>query len=210
SDAVNYKYDGAGNMSTVSNNASVPVPYATFSGYNAFGQVGQISYYNEVNTTLTYTQDTNSRLQEMSTTTPGNGTVQDFVYGYDGNGNILAITDKVTAGNSQTFSYDWLNRLATARGPYGSINYNTDPAGNVQNPPNTANGAYSNGQTLVYDYDNRVTSINSTSFVYDYKGARVQKIDGPNITTYVSRLYDINTTNGVTKHIFAGGRRIAS
>lgn len=146
----------------------------------------------------------------MTTTTPGSGEVQDFVYGYDNNGNILTITDNVTPANSQTFSYDWLNRLATARGPYGTINYNTDPAGNVQNPPSTASGAYSSGQALVYDYDNRVTSINSTSFVYDDQGARVQKIDGPNITTYVSRLYDINTTNGVTKHIFAGGRRIAS
>ncbi|MFZ0929598.1 MAG: toxin TcdB middle/N-terminal domain-containing protein [Syntrophobacteraceae bacterium] len=211
SDAVNYKYDGAGNMSTVSNNAPVPVPYATFSGYNAFGQAGKIAYNNGMNTTLTYTQY-NSRLYELKTTTQGSNTpLQDFVYGYDGNGNILTIADNTPSANNQTFSYDWLNRLATAQGPYGSINYNTDPAGNVQNPPNTANGNYSNGQTLVYDYDNRVTSIGSTSFVYDYQGARVQKNDGANnITTYVSRLYDINTTNGVTKHIFAGGRRIAS
>ena len=41
-DPANYSYDGAGNMSAVSNSASVP--YASFSGYNALGQVGQIAY----------------------------------------------------------------------------------------------------------------------------------------------------------------------
>ncbi len=207
-DQANYAYDGAGNMSTVSNNAPVPVPYATFSGYNAFGQVGQISFQNGVNTSLTYDQY-NSRLQEMTTTTPGNGEVQDFVYGYDGNGNILTIADKVTSGNSQTFTYDWLNRLATAQGPYGPITYNTDEIGNIQTNLENPNQADRNSHTLTYDYDNRVTSIDSTSFVYDYQGARVQKTMGASVTTYVSKLYDV--TNGtVTKHIFAGGRRIAS
>jgi hypothetical protein len=83
--------------------------------------------------------------------------------------------------------------------------------GNVENPPDTSKPGWNGNQALVYDYDNRLLSIGSTSFTYDYSGARVKKqVNGADVMTYVSRLYDISTTNGVTKHIFAGGRRIAS
>ena len=91
-DQANYAYDEAGNMLSVSNSASVP--YATFSGFNAIGQPNRIGFYNGVNTTLTYDTYTN-RLTELSTTTPGDGKVQDFLYGYDNNGNIADITDNV-------------------------------------------------------------------------------------------------------------------
>ena len=37
----------------------------------------------------------------------------------------------------------------------------------------------------------------------------MQKASATSVTTYISRLYDI-TDGTVTKHIFAGGRRIAS
>src|SRR5271157_1412046 len=77
SDQANYAYDGAGNVITVSNIASVP--YAAFSNYNALGQVQQIAYQNGVNTTLKYDPATN-RLNELSSTANGSP-VQDFVYG---------------------------------------------------------------------------------------------------------------------------------
>src|SRR5271157_4428664 len=162
---------------------------------------------NGVTTTMTYNAATN-RLNELSSTANGSP-VQDFVYGYDDNGNITSIGDNV-GQNSQSFTYDWLNRLVTADGPYGNLTYNIDATGNVANP-DTANSNYKQQpQELTYDYDNRVTSAGSTTFVYDYAGARVQKTTGNNVTTYVSRLYDIKNTNEVSKHIFAGGRRIAS
>jgi RHS repeat-associated protein len=194
-------------MATVSNSAYVA--YASFSGYNAFGQPGLIGFQNGVKTTLTYDPYTN-RLSEMSTSTPGNGTVQDFVYSYDNDGNILTITDNVDPTRDQTFTYDRLSRLASATGAYGKITYSTDEVGNVANPPDTSDSAYRDDRALVYDYENRILSVGSTSFSYDYQGARVKKTNGIDITTYVSKLYEINTTGGVTKHIFAGGRRIAS
>ena len=69
-DQVNYGYDGAGNMSAVSNSASVP--YASFSGYNALGQVGQIAFQNNAITSFSY-YPLNNRLQELSTTAPEAG-----------------------------------------------------------------------------------------------------------------------------------------
>ena len=122
-DVVNYAYDGAYNMSSASNAASVN--YAAFSGYNARGQVGRIAFGNGAATTFSY-YASNNRLQELSTTSPGSGVVQDFVYGYDVIGNITSIADNVNTGNSQSFTYDSLNRLATANGAYGAVTFNVD------------------------------------------------------------------------------------
>jgi len=182
--------------------------YAALAGYNALGQVGQIAFpMNGVNTTFQYEQATN-RLHELTTTIPGSGTAQDFVYSYDNNGNIRTITDNVDPTQTQTFNYDWLNRLTTAQGAYGTLTYsltgNPDPTGDIDNP-GVSNSSYKQ-QALTYDYDNRVSSVNSTSFVYDYTGARVMK---NNTVTYVNNLYEIR--NGVAyKYIFAGGRRIVT
>ncbi len=129
-DQANYAYDGAGNMISVSNSASVP--YAAFSGYNALGQVGTIAYHNGVTTTITYNAATN-RLNELSST--ANGTlVQDFVYKYDYNANITSIGDNV-GQNSRSFTCNWLN---TTTGPYGSQIYNIDATGNVGNPDDSS------------------------------------------------------------------------
>lgn len=198
-------------MGVVSN--SVNVAYATFSGYNALGQPGQIAFQNGASTSLTY-YPLNNRLQEMSTTTPGNGKVQDFTYGYDNNGNILTIADNVTSANTQTFTYDWLNRLTTAQSqsyntPGNTINFNPDVTGNITTNAETGTADRNSVPAIVYDYDNRITGYGGTTFVYNYQGRRVKKI-GADATTYVSKLYDVNTTKGVTRHIFAGGRRIAS
>ena len=208
-DQVNYAYDRAGNMASVSNSSLVP--YAVFSNYNAFGQVKNIAFNNGVNSTLSYDPAT-SRLSELSTVSPVSGQAQDFTYNYDNNGNIMGITDHVNS-TAQTFTYDWLNRLSTANGPYGSLSYSPDATGDIANPEVASSR---NEQTLTYDYDNRVTSVSTggstlASFVYDYTGARVKKISygGTSITTYVNKLFEIR--NGIiTKHIFAGGSRIAS
>ncbi|MFH1232149.1 MAG: hypothetical protein V1709_11715, partial [Planctomycetota bacterium] len=64
-------------------------------------------------------------------------------YTYDQIGNITNITDNVSRNNSQNFSYDDVNRLMSAIGPYGSQNYSYDSIGNIQGrpePPKDENG----------------------------------------------------------------------
>ena len=159
-DFVNYAYDGAFNMTSASNSQVV---YASFSGYNALGQPGQIAFGNGSTTTFSY-YATNNRLLELTTTTPGSGTVQDFTYdSYDNNGNIKTITDHVNSGNTQTFTYDPLNRLATANGPYGLLTFNIDAVGNLGG--NADNGNRSSIPQLTYDYDNRVTGAGAAAYV---------------------------------------------
>lgn len=60
------------------------------------------------------------------------------------------------------------------------------------------------GKTLTYNYDNMPSSINSTTFVYDYSGHRVKK----NSTIYIGKLYEC-TGGSCSKYIFAGNNRIA-
>jgi RHS repeat-associated protein len=207
-DQVNYGYDPAGNISTVSNiNSSLT--YAAFTCYNAFGQVGNIAFGNNMSTAFSYEALTN-RLHELTTKTPASAVVQNFTYTYDCNGNILKITDNVDQTQTQTFHYDCLNRLTQAAGAYGAQNYNPDPAGNIENPQVAASA---NEQALVFDYDNRIESMTSggvsATFVYDYTGARVKKICCANVVTYISKLFEVRN-GSVMKHVFAGGRRIAT
>ena len=49
----------------------------------------------------------------------------------------------------------------------------------------------------------------STRFTYDSDGERVAKVGASGRTTYVGELYEVDAA-GATKHLFAGGQRIAS
>src|SRR5262249_36581572 len=57
-------------------------------------------------------------------------TVQNLSLGCDAKGNATSITDRLTPANSQTFTYDALNRLATASGAYGTVSYTYDADSN--------------------------------------------------------------------------------
>jgi RHS repeat-associated protein len=56
-----------------------------------------------------------------SITDHGTANIQYLSYGYDADNNPTSITDNVTAGNTQTLTYDLLDRLKSAIGTYGTI-----------------------------------------------------------------------------------------
>ncbi len=67
-----------------------------------------------------------------------------------------------------------------------------------------------NGQTdktITWTYDNKPSSINSTSFTYDYAGKRVKKA-GTSTTYYIDPVLE-HAAGTYTSYIFAGGTRIA-
>lgn len=208
-ETVSYTYDPDLNLSGVTG-------YASFSGFNAAGQPGNINFQNTAGTSFTWYPE-NCRLKTLSTTLPRDGRVQNFLYQYDANGNIRYLIDQDISAKTQEFIYDGLNRLTSASSASYqevSIDYAPDEVGNIKPEPAPATGLTSRlGQVLTYDYDNRVTSISmqgvTTSFVYDAQGARVKKISGSSTTTYIGKLYEIKD-GALTKHIFAGGRRIAT
>jgi RHS repeat-associated protein len=224
---VYYLYDSGGNIQQVPG-------FAAYSGYNALGQIGTVTYNNGITTTYSYYSSSDhpewlNRLKSIKTG-PSN-TLQNLTYTYDAKGNISTITDTNGGNGYQTLSYDHLDRLTQAQSSvYPTITYNYDQIGNMTYNSQVGNYYYnasrphavyqvgSNsygydangnmtsapGKTLTYNYDNRPSSINSTTFVYDYSGHRVKK----NTTIYIGKLYEC-TGGSCTKYIFAGSNRIA-
>jgi hypothetical protein len=65
---------------------------------------------------------------------------------------VQAITDAVTAGNSQSFGYDSLQRLSTASGGYGGFGFTYDGDGNQLSQTagaTTTNYGYGSGSDLL-------------------------------------------------------------
>jgi RHS repeat-associated protein len=124
--------------------------------------------------------------------------VQDLAYGYDAADNITSITDAITSGRSQTFTYDSLFRLKTAAatGTYGSITYNYDDVGNRTSVVDGAG-------TESYSTDtssNRLLSatLGSTTRSFSYDGAGNITADATGSTTYGLAYNKANRLAGVS------------
>ena len=117
--SVTYKADAAATAQTVASNIT----------YLPFGPVSSLTLGNGVD--VTYTYDLDYRLTRIQAQAPGGGAMlQDLTLAFDGSGNITGITDAVDAARTQSLSYDLLNRLTQAIGPWGTDDYTYDPVGN--------------------------------------------------------------------------------
>jgi RHS repeat-associated protein len=127
---INYTYDSQGRISGVTSQAdgkAKPVTLASNVTYEPFGPLASLTYGNGLVMTRTYNADYQiTGITTKSATT----TVQSLSLGYDVNGNVASIIDNLTPGESQTFTYDALNRLTTATGPYPTITYTYDADSN--------------------------------------------------------------------------------
>jgi RHS repeat-associated protein len=163
----------------------------------------------------------------------GGNDIQNVRHTWDAGGNLSTRQD-VLASETETFSYDSLDRLTAVSGAYTySVSY--DEIGNITN----LNGnAYSYGskphavtsvgstscvydsngnmttrgaQTITWDVENRPTTVTGgASFVYDGDGNRVKKTEGGETTLYINKCYEKNLTTGViTSSYYLGDRLIA-
>jgi RHS repeat-associated protein len=131
---------------------------------------------------------------------------QNLSYGYDGKGNITAITDSPTHFHtgtiSQTFTYDALDRLATAAGTgtnWYNHNYQYDRIGNITYK-SEAGASGSNTFTYTYDYPIRphaVKTVTTDSPVYndpliniEYNYDQKPKLIKRNLVDYIRFTYD--------------------
>ena len=97
--------------------------------------------------------------------------------------------------NSRVGSYDYDPDHPHAVLHAGTNSYTYDDNGNMTG---------GEVRTFVWDYDNRPTSINGITMVYDYKGQRVKK----GSTKYIDKFYECTGSN-CTMYIFGGRSRIA-
>ena len=137
-------------------------------------------------------------------------------WNYDALGNI---DSKVLDGQTWDYSYDQTKVHAVVGVTINSNAYgfSYDANGNLTSGIDLTDPANPGTRTITWNADNMPTQIVHTgsqtitsSFLYDGSGVRSRKTDsGGGATYYVGDHYEI-TDGTATKHIFAGGMRIAS
>ncbi len=115
---VTFNYNAQGKLESIPG-------IITGMNYNAKGQLAQKTCANGLDTVYSY-YPLNQRLEQIKC-----AGIQDFEYSYDDVGNILSIKDK-TAGLTETFTYDDLDRLATAGDSEYSAGYEYNAIGNLE------------------------------------------------------------------------------
>ncbi len=139
--------------------------------YEPFGPMTALTYGNGLTESRTY--DKAYRLTGIDV--PG---VMQWSLTDDANDNITNIADALNSGDSQTFTYDPLNRLATAQGSYASQSYHYDLDGNRTSLTEAGTvESYSYGSA-----SNRLLTAGTQPFQYDAAGNTVS--DGLHTYTY--------------------------
>jgi len=195
-DAVSTTYNG--DTITLANNLSYR-PFGIAKGMNtgAGGTVNNIF-------------DLSGRL-----TVANPGADKEKTYTYDNNGNLTSVTAPNTPWYNRTYTYDALNRLDHAEGPYGIIDYTYDDIGNrltkVENSQ-TASYTYFPGTNklqevtgpliFTYDANGNITGIGNKILTYN-QSKRLIRVE-ENGTTLGEYTYNglgqrvIKTANDVT------------
>jgi len=155
-----------GTTTTLINNLSY-LPFGPASGMNMGAGSGVTNVFDELYRTIV--------------TNPGAETER--TYTYDANSNLASINITNDVSKDKTFTYDAMNRLEHAEGPYGIIDYTYDGVGNRLTK-------VVNDQTTTYTYvtgTNRLQEITGpVSYTYDSNG---------NITGVGSRVLTYNQNN---------------
>jgi len=150
----------------------------------------------------TYTYDDLNRL--LSASLPG---VYSHAWTYNNIGNMLTRNDN--NGNVSYLYNDAAHKHAVTQ--VGANYFCYDANGNMTRR-NATSSSCTNGDSLSYDKENRLTSItvgaNTTTYVYDGDGNRVKKTANGVSTFYVGNHYEV--TSGIaTKYYYFGKQRVA-
>lgn len=234
-------YDGTGKIISVSYPDSSSITYV----YDNFNRVSQVKAGNNEllsltynlddsiasksecngNSSVSYTYDFRGWTTSIIGRDRGSNVFFSLAYIYDGVGNVVSIRDNVGSAGTESYYYDWLNRLTRAIGAWGTINYGYDSVGNRLWINDGINQTYSYSTynkltsdstwNYAYDRDGNVIWKNSTTlntkfnYVYNSFGQMISVVKWVNgiSTTIASYSYDANgararTTEGSTTNDF--------
>jgi len=162
---VNISIDPMNRATTVKTGSTT---FATIA-YRPDSKISSIVYGNGVQSMYKY--DVRARPSEIKVV-QGQSTLLDLNYSYDNTGNVISI-------GTESYAYDYLNRLTTGTGGWGTIKYGYDGVGNrlwlYQSPTNT---------TYTYGSYDRLSSAGSSSYTYDNNGNRITQLAGGTTTRY--------------------------
>jgi RHS repeat-associated protein len=182
--------------------------------YRPFGPASALTYGNGIAETRTYDED--YRATKIASA------IQSFNYGWNETNTLKGLTDGLTTGNSQTFSYDVLSRLVGASGPYGALSYSYDANGNRTSE---TSAAVSDGlgaiTAFTYNQEGRLSGAASGSqllaqYTYDAFGQRAARTNTASGTTlYQYGLGNLleetdGQGNAQVDYIYLGSRPVAT
>ena len=194
-------------MSAKPAGASSATTIASLINHLPYGPLKYIGYGNSYSETWFFDLDyraTGLTANAGSITAPA---LISFGYSYDAANNVRTITDYVTSGNTETLTYDVLNRLKTAVGGYGSYTYTWDNVGNLtaqQLGSTTTNYTYTTGSNRLSAADSTAVSTNAngnitaipvvsggTAATFSYsKANRLSAVSGGASTAITGIVYD--------------------
>jgi len=165
-------------------------PVVTYTATENPGEFSRLTG-NNVRDIGTYDLSTHTPLS-LKTILPVSGQegqiIRNLHYTFDATGNITAITDHLNAANTQFFTYDGLNRLTSAVGPYGSLSYFFSKGGKLlrktgvqqefADSTNSQAVTRSGSTVLSYDHNGNLTQRNGDHFRYDAENRMTQAIVG--------------------------------
>jgi RHS repeat-associated protein len=201
---VTYAYDNADQITTVWTIPAGGMQEAVASNitHKPFGPISSLIYGNGLPRSVSY--DLLYRVVGIQT-----GAIQDLTYGRDPNDNVETIADNLNPGNNKTFSYDPLNRLVGATGPWGALSLGYDNVGNRQTYTDdlgTTNYTYQGGTNLLtalsgatsatFTYDNagNMKTENSRQYFYNENGDLSNVTDGVSLGDYTHNASSQRTT----------------
>jgi len=181
---VNYARDKMGNLTgalAVAPGGGTTNPLLSAVSREPFGPVNGLTFGNEIAETRAL--DADYRVTKIASS------VQNQTYGYDAANDVLSITDGISSGNSQTLTYDGVDRLDGASGPYGTIAYGYDANGNRTSETSAAvNDGLGTITALTYNQEGRLSGASSGShllaqYTYDGFGRRLIRTGSTTGTT---------------------------
>jgi RHS repeat-associated protein len=195
---INYNYKNDRVTGILNNEQSI----ATDIAYKPFGGIASIAYGNGLAGTISY--DDQYRISVLSIGT--DSTILNYSYTYDFNGNITGIDDLIDPTKDKSYTYDALDRLTGATGPWGDLQYSYDGVGNRQTEANGSGTIYS------YEGNRLILTEGAKNFVlgYDANGNTVSEGEKQFIYNQNQRLVKV-TEDGTTKgdYVYNGnGQRV--
>lgn len=192
---VDIVYDAAGQPSRIETAAASGGPttvLASAVAYAPMGPIERIDYGNGLVHTAAF--DLSYRLVEQRDQF-GVSDLRRIAYAFDANDNLVSATDLVGPG-VEAFTYDAEDRLATASGGYGLLEYAYDGVGNRIELAATPPGGARDVASFVYPTDsNRLTSVSTggaplRQFAYDGNGNSVSETVAGTVWDYGYTLAD--------------------
>ncbi|MFJ9121900.1 LamG-like jellyroll fold domain-containing protein [Streptomyces sp. NPDC102394] len=142
-----------------------------------------------------YAYDDFGRLKSDTITTPDSATtIASTGYDYDLDDNLTSKTTTGTAGaGTNTYAYDWANRLTTWTKDATSVSYTWDAAGNRTKAGTT---------TATYDARNRRLTDGPTAYTYTARGTLATTTTATTTRTQTSDAFERKITDGSTTYTY--------